>query len=237
MCTLTFIPLKDEIIFTSNRDEHVSRAQTRFPVVEEHNGSKVYFPQDPKAGGTWLASSDSQRISVLLNGAFEAHKYRPPYRKSRGIVLLETFDYSSLADFITVYTFDDLEPFTIVSYDINRADEIEELRWDGTTTHFRKLSSEEAHIWSSSQLYKKEIRDMREAWFSEFLAKHPNAKKMIHFHEFGGNTDKINKLKIDRGNGLQTISISQLIFLKEKTNFNYRNLVSGKTNDIIINKK
>ncbi len=237
MCTLTYIPLKDEVVFTSNRDEHVSRADTQFPVIEERKGSKIYFPQDPQAGGTWLASSDSQRVSILLNGAFKAHKHLPPYRKSRGIILLDTFDYPSLDEFKSSYSLADIEPFTIVSYNMHKHDIIEELRWDGENVHFKVISAKEAHIWSSAQLYSTEIRKRRETWFKTLITDEISANKLIEFHEFGEHSDQQNNIKIDRGFGFRTISISQLLVSKEKTKFNYHNLVSGIDRDITIDNK
>jgi hypothetical protein len=234
MCTLTFIPLKDQIVFTSNRDEHESRANTNFPVIDSRMGGEIFFPQDPKAGGTWLATSDSQRVSILLNGAFQAHKHRPPYRKSRGLVLLDTFDYKNLFSFKNDYTLNEIEPFTIVSYGKSLPGMIEELRWDGKQMHFDEKPSNQPHIWSSSQLYSKEIIELREKWFMDLVEEDPGAKELVHFHEFGGHKDEYNNLKIDRGNGLRTISISQIELLKEKTKFNYRNLVSNESSDIII---
>ena len=228
MCTLTYIPLKNEYIFTSNRDEHESRADTLFPVVEEREGMTIYFPQDPKAGGSWLACSNTQRIAILLNGAFEKHKHRPPYRKSRGIILLESFSYSSLYDFEKNYDLSNIEPFTLVEFDASNGGDILELRWDGKKTKMNALAADRPHIWSSAQLYSLEIRKGREEWFTDLLHEELDAEKVVHFHEFGQVMDIENNIKMDRGNGLRTISISQVIFYKEKTKFSYRNLVMDR---------
>lgn len=237
MCTLTYLPLKDEFIFTSNRDEHESRANTLFPVKEKRGDQLVYFPQDPIAGGTWLAVSNAQKLAVLLNGAYKAHKHHPPYRKSRGIVLLDLFDHESLEAFYNNYDFTEIEPFTIVDFDYTNPDSLFELRWDGIQKHFTTLDGRKAQIWSSSQLYNSEIREQREKWFEDLLVEEPNAETLSHFHEFGGKASLRDTIKMDRGNGLRTISISQLIFSKEKTKFNYRNLVSNTNDTEWIDKK
>lgn len=237
MCTLTYLPLKDEFIFTSNRDEHESRAQTLFPVVEERHNQLVYFPQDPKAGGTWIAVSNTQKLAILLNGAYKAHKHNPPYRKSRGLVLLDLFDHESLEAFYNSYNFDNIEPFTIVDFDLSNPTRLFELRWDGVKKHFSVLDGRKAQIWSSAQLYSSAIREQREKWFKELISNNPNAESLSHFHEFGGNASARNNIKMDMGNGLKTISISQLIFYKEKTKFNYRNLVADTSKIEWINKK
>ena len=234
MCTLTFLPLKNEYIFTSNRDEHDSRSDTLFPVKKDINGMQVFFPQDPKAGGTWLASSNTQRIAILLNGAFEAHKHRPPYRKSRGIVLLDSFNYPSLIEFSKQYNLNGIEPFTLIHFDRTNSDKIYELKWDGSKSTISSFSCDQAHIWSSTQLYSKEIRQVRQDWFSDLLLQDLDATKLAHFHEFGDKMDKENNIKMDRGFGLRTISISQIVITKEKTKFNYRNLIKNTNEDYWI---
>lgn len=236
MCTLTYLPLNDEFIFTSNRDEHESRAHTLFPVIEEKANQLVYFPQDPKAGGTWIATSNSQKLAVLLNGAYTSHQHQPPYRKSRGLVLLDLFEYESLEAFYSSYNFDNIEPFTIVDFDLSNPDSLFELRWDGNQKHFTTLDGRKAQIWSSAQLYSQEVREQREKWFEELLSVNPNAETLSHFHEFGGNASIRENIKMDMGNGLKTISISQLIFYKEKTKFNYQNLVDETSKVEWINK-
>lgn len=231
MCTLTYLPLKNEYIFTSNRDEHDSRSDTLFPVKKNINGMQVFFPQDPKAGGTWIASSNTQRISILLNGAFEAHKHRPPYRKSRGIILLESFNYSSLNDFSTQYDLLGIEPFTLIQFDPANSNEIFELKWDGAKSVVTPFDGDQPHIWSSTQLYSKEVRQKRQDWFSDLLLEELDASKLAHFHEFGNRMEKENNIKMDRGFGLRTISISQIVIHREKTKFNYRNLIANTNED------
>ncbi len=231
MCTLTYLPLNNEYIFTSNRDEHDSRADTLFPVAKDINGMQVFFPQDPKAGGTWIASSNTKRIAILLNGAFEAHKHRPPYRKSRGIILLDSFNYSSLHDFSTQYDLLGIEPFTLVQFDSSNSNEILELKWDGVKSIVTPFPGDQAHIWSSTQLYSKEIRQKRQDWFSDLLNEELDASKLAHFHEFGDRMEKENNIVMDRGFGLRTISISQIVINKEKTKFNYRNLIKNTNED------
>ncbi len=99
MCTVTYIsPAPGQFILTSNRDEAPSRGATRL-AVEERNGKKIIFPQDPAAGGTWIAAANNQRMVCLLNGAFEAHNRQTPYRLSRGIMVLESFTFPSATAF------------------------------------------------------------------------------------------------------------------------------------------
>jgi len=228
MCTLTYVPSKSGAIITSNRDEHEGRGDTKFPVEQKINNLKVVFPQDPKAGGTWIASASNNSVAVLLNGAFVKHKHRPPYRKSRGLVLLDFFKYQSVEDFKNHYELNDIEPFTIVSIKKNTVALVEEFRWDGKKKYLTELDAEIPHIWSSATLYSPEVILERRHWFSEMLtSENISPKKMQHFHEFGGKSDSKNNFKMDRGNGLRTISISQIKIGRQKSNFEYRNFVNN----------
>ena len=106
MCTVTFLPKGEEdFIITSNRDEDPQRA-THELTSQNLGGRLVYFPQDPKAGGTWFATDKENFTLVLLNGGFEKHSHKPPYRISRGIMLLQFFEINSVKDFVELYNFD-----------------------------------------------------------------------------------------------------------------------------------
>src|SRR3954453_15845460 len=89
MCTVTFIPLKDRVILTSNRDEKYSRRQALPPQQFTHNGGTIIYPKDADAGGTWIALNEDGNAAVLLNGAFVKHVAMPPYKQSRWQVLLD----------------------------------------------------------------------------------------------------------------------------------------------------
>ena len=91
MCTVTYIPQKNGMILTSNRDEHISRGIALYPEFYQLNDKKLAFPKDSKAGGTWFISNEQGDAGVLLNGAFEKHIPQPTYRKSRGWLLPEIF--------------------------------------------------------------------------------------------------------------------------------------------------
>ena len=186
MCTLTFVPTSNGAILTSNRDEHESRGNTLFPVEKIINNIKVVFPQDPKAGGTWIACTSDQSVAVLLNGAFKKHKHKPPYRKSRGLVLLELFKFKSLTAFSNEFDLEGIEPFTIVYFKNDANSTLNELRWDGYEKHLAKFDVNRPHIWSSASLYSPEIILERQHWFSEMLeTKELSPEQLQHFHEFG----------------------------------------------------
>lgn len=90
MCTVTFTPTKRGSYLTSNRDEHAARAKVvtlkKYP---SEVGVEFIFPQDPDAGGSWIAIKNIDGAAVLLNGASFKHIPKPPYIKSRGLVLID----------------------------------------------------------------------------------------------------------------------------------------------------
>lgn len=226
MCTLTFIHNSSGISISSNRDEHVDRGISKFPVTLQVKDQLVTFPQDPEAGGTWLAASSSKRVTVLLNGAFRKHKHLPPYRLSRGVVVLESFQYENLAQFRLHYNLTDIEPFTLVHFDLLHQ-HIEEVRWDGESTSYRTLAFNAPHIWSSATLYNDETIRERENWFKEWIQK-PNldAQQMMNFHQFGGGTLHANSITMKRNSFLKTVSISQVTACKNHFNFSHHILLN-----------
>ena len=128
MCTVTYIPQgKNEFILTQNRDESPNRPADIL-VKANRNGKEILFPQDAGAGGTWIAISDSNQLIAVLNGAFSKHSHEPPYRKSRGIMALEFFDFSDAEHFFRAFDFEGIEPFTMVIYDDGK---LFDFRWDG----------------------------------------------------------------------------------------------------------
>src|SRR5215207_9549701 len=92
MCTVTCIPAGDKIFITSNRDEKHWRSNALPPAVYAATSGNLLFPKDGDAGGTWIAAHENGNAIVFLNGGFIAHTPKPPYRKSRGLVLTNLID-------------------------------------------------------------------------------------------------------------------------------------------------
>lgn len=90
MCTVSYIPKKSAggFVLTSNRDEKVFRP-TIPPLLYELGETKLGFPKDEKAGGSWIAANNNCRLCCLLNGAFVAHEKKPHHTQSRGTILVE----------------------------------------------------------------------------------------------------------------------------------------------------
>lgn len=212
MCTVTFLPKGPQsFILTSNRDETPSRAALH-PTVYDRHGHSLWFPKEPLAGGTWIVT-DKQRFTLcLLNGAFVAHKRTPPYRISRGQMVLEFFKYADVEAFLSEYDFQGIEPFTLVLVDSQGGNKVTELVWDGVIAHTQNLDAGKAHIWSSATLYPKEIAEQRAGWFEQWLDEHSvyEQEQIIGFHKYGGRGDLWNNFVMKRGDNLQTVSITSI---------------------------
>ena len=90
------------------------------------------------------------------------------------------------------------------------------------------------HIWSSSPLYTKRMKNIREKWFSEFLEnRKPEPVKLFDFHLNTGIGNKDVDLQIDRG-FLKTVSITQATKNDDTITMKYRDLKTGNEKEIDV---
>lgn len=227
MCTVSFVSSNDTIIITSNRDEKIIRPSAIPPKNYFLNGKNIIYPKDSKAGGTWYALDENGTIVVLLNGADEKHDVKFPYRKSRGLIVLEMISSASPKDFWQEMDLDNIEPFTLVLF---QDKQLFQLRWNGIEKSAVDLEVDKNYIWSSSTLYSKEIREQRASWFYTFLANNPviTEDKMLHFHRYTERDDKEHGLIINRNNEMKTLSITQSVIEKNKVIINHLDLIAAK---------
>ncbi len=223
-------------MITSNRDEKVLRPNAIEPRNYLINNKNIIFPKDAKAGGTWFAVDENGTILVLLNGANEKHQVQSPYRKSRGLIVLDIISSTSPKDFWQEINLQKIEPFTLVLYQYQ---ELFQLRWDGIQKETTALDITKNHIWSSATLYPKEIRENRAHWFHTFLDSNSmvSEKEMYHFHRYTKEENQENGLVINRNNEMKTLSITQSVIEKNKVAILYYDLIAQKeieTSFIII---
>lgn len=226
MCTVTFLPVKDRVFITSNRDEQVLRAPASFPEVQKMSTGKVLFPRDGAAGGTWIGLHNNGNAMVLLNGAYEKHHHNPPYRKSRGLIFLDVFDSKSPAQKFKETDLDNIEPFTLVIWSDGS---LWEARWDGTAANVRQMVATIPHIWSSVTLYDKQVIDKRRGWFDEWLREHTDItpESIRQFHEFGGEGDERIDLRMNRDGILKTVSITGIELMHDRSVMYYKDMLTG----------
>ncbi len=232
MCTVTFLPLgKSNFILTSNRDEQKERA-TLFPKKYIEDNVELVFPKDKLAGGTWIGVSSKKRLVCVLNGAYENHKKRNSYKKSRGLIAKEILKDENFTTYIENLDLEGIEPFTLIIVDWNASLNLYELIWDEQQKRFSKLKNE-PKIWSSSTLYSNKIREMRKKWFKDWIENNEFLSETIlafHSSEIG---DKEQAILMKRPT-VETVSITSI--KKEGTivEMNYNDVVHSKSTTLVI---
>jgi hypothetical protein len=208
---------------TSNRDE-------------KHWRSNALSP----AGGTWIAAHENGNAIVFLNGGFIRHTPQPPYRKSRGLILLDLLNTPNPVMAFTSGTLHQIEPFTAVIWS---SGQLFECRWDGQQKHTAGLSATQPHIWSSATLYDEAVVEKRKSWFTKWLqqcrkAGQPSPDDILHFHQFTGDGDTHNDLRMNRNGQVFTVSVTLLALTDEMTQMHYLDLKNNTafTQNLIVEK-
>ena len=207
MCTVTFIPSGKGIYITSNRDEKFWRAAAVPPDIYSFSSGKVIFPKDGNAGGSWFAIHENGNAVIFLNGGFVWHNSQPPYRKSRGLILLDLINHESPLQIFENILLEEIEPFTAVIWENER---LFECRWDGRKKYKDNLPENVPYIWSSATLYDEEVVTKRKLWFQEWIHMHdsPTQEEIMHFHQFTGDGDQHNDLMMNRDGKVFTVSVT-----------------------------
>ena len=221
MCTVTYIPAGDGAFITSNRDEQRGRTPALAPSLYPMTTGRILFPKDSQAGGTWFAVHENGNILVLLNGAKHRHQPAPPYRKSRGLILLELADSDQPLHRFSTTDLREIEPFTLV---LQTAGQLHECCWDGSRKYHSRADASLPHIWSSVTLYDAATIARRKTLFEEWLRANPSPdqEKILHFHQFAGDSGASHPsiqlfaapsddLPADPGSQVLTVSITSCI--------------------------
>lgn len=228
MCTVTFIPAADRVYLTSNRDEKQGRSPAMAPAVYDFPSGKILFPKDADAGGTWIAAHENGNAIVFLNGGWICHTPQPPYRKSRGLILLDLINSAMPYHSFLSLPLNNIEPFTAVIWEDGR---LYECRWDGTQKYEKVLDATMPHIWSSVTLYNEEVINKRRRWFESWLRGQeiPLQEEILHFHQFTGDGDERNDLMMNRDGKVFTVSVTSLAITGHAIDIHYLDLKNNQT--------
>lgn len=234
MCTVTFIPAPGGPLITSNRDEQRTRPPAIEPACYAGQTGGLLFPKDARAGGTWFVAHENGTVLVLLNGSSEQHIPQPPYRKSRGAVLLELADSQNSLQTFKNLNLNDIQPFTLILLEVeagsHKAQSLFECRWDGKNKTHTLLDASLPHIWSSVTLYDPPTIQKRRSWFEKWLSLNPapEQKDVLEFHRSTGDGDPSIALLMNREDKVLTVSTTSLQVGDGPIRMYYRDLLSGR---------
>jgi hypothetical protein len=230
MCTVTLVPNGNTNFYlTSNRDEAPNRT-TLPPRFYNLGATKLLFPKDEVAGGSWIGVSEKQRVLCVLNGGFVMHKRKASYRLSRGVVLKDLLVAKSLVNAIESYNLEGVEPFTLVIAEWDKTLKFMELVWDGAKKHLSDLPLA-PKFWSSSSLYTTEMKNERLQWFNDFKETNPlTSKSILEFHKTAGKGNMDHGVIMDRG-FVKTTSITQIVKVDAEVSMHFENLQTKINSD------
>jgi uncharacterized protein with NRDE domain len=237
MCTVSFIPGKDNFYLTSNRDEKQWRKPALMPQLHLFQNCEMIFPKDGDAGGTWITLCGNGNAGVLLNGAFKNHIKKEKYRKSRGLIFLEIMDNENPVQNFKRHLLKGIEPFTMIIW---QGSCLYECRWDEQENkHCCPLSVQRPYIWSSSTLYTEATRIKRKTWFTDWLKKSssPEQQHVIDFHRFAGEGNKETDLMMNRDGQVSTVSVTSVALNRFKGSIFYTDVATGyeSTSELFFN--
>ena len=233
MCTLTYIPTREGYIFTHNRDERNNRPTSKTFIKKRLGTRSIFYPEDLEAHGSWIAFADDDTSACLLNGGAKTYIRKIPYRKSRGLVVLESFEYPDPNEFMDQYDFHDIEPFTLL---IKHANGLFQITHDEDSTELLQHDTSKTNIWSSTTLYTPEVRQKRERWFSSWISKSPELSptNVQAFHQSAGDGDSENDLVMSRWGILQTLSITQIASTTNSALLTYRDFIQNSLDKLQV---
>lgn len=205
MCTVIFIPGKNQQHFASLRDENTDRPLAFAPDL--HTEGKITFlaPKDAKAGGTWVGVNEMGCVIILLNGGFEKHIVSGPYQKSRGLIVSELLISESPVVQWNAMQLKEIEPFTLVIW---YKENLFQLVWTGEEKKQIQLNEQIQHIWSSSTLYDSGVKENRKKLFERWIENNHAISMETLMSFFLSEADAENGFIINRDEKIKTQSFS-----------------------------
>lgn len=212
------MPSSKGAYFASLRDENPQRLKSSIPITTEKSGMKFLSPLDPLGGGTWIGVNMKGCVIILLNGAFENHKRKSDYPKSRGLIVTELLSTEMPVVEWSLMDLDHIEPFTLLVW---TEEKLFQLVWDGEEKHRILKDHRQAHIWSSSTLYNIEAKTIREKCFQNWIAMNPPISKLTVLDFFKSFTDNKIGFIMNRNGVVQTLSYSFVALHHHRAEMDY----------------
>lgn len=219
MCTVIYIPVKEGILFLSNRDESPERPMALAPEIYSTDEIKYICPIDPQGGGTWVGANGNGDVIILLNGGYEKHVRKESYVRSRGLIVKELLAKPMPVIQFSLLNLNGIEPFTLIIWSEGN---LFQLVWDGANKHRAILSPKEAHIFSSAPLYPIEVREMRRIKFTSWLQTqaNPDAASLLEF--ILSDQEPQHGFIMNRNEKVKTLSTTVLQYSSNEVCFQYK---------------
>lgn len=151
MCTVTWSHDHAGYTVWFNRDEQRTRPPAQPPHEHHVNGVAFLSPLDPQGGGTWLAVNEFGLTVGVLNYYAAGLRARSATPRSRGLLVRDLAQASSLPDLWSRLAGQELAhypPFVLLG--VSPAGEVESLRWDGRQRESRALTDADRPVSTSS---------------------------------------------------------------------------------------
>lgn len=232
MCTVTYVPNRTGFTLTHNRDEAPARSAVSITHHNHHPDEQIVFPRDSRAGGTWFAIAESDKTVCLLNGAFVRHQHHPPYRRSRGLMVLDFFNYQNPDHFFHEYNLEGMEPFTLI---YAKPGVLTEMRWDEHQRHITHLPPDQPGFWCSSTLYPPDMQLKRKMVFTSWLQKNTRhaPRDIMRLHLNGTVNDPANNFVMMRER-VRTVSITQVVHQKKYARMKFLELMENNKDERLV---
>ena len=233
MCSLTYIAQENTFTFTHSRDEDRERPASSSIQQRQVGEQALYFPQDQRASGTWMALSSRGVTACLLNGGRISYQRRPNYHYSRGNSIPALFQYDGdIQYFRNDFNFRDYEPFTLI---VKGEGRLWALYHDPKEDELQEYDPLGAHIWSSTRLYGEPERSRRSADFFRWLRleNQRSASSLMRLHLQGNASYSIKGFLMNREE-LATVSLTQVTTDADQGSIYYRQLLKGTEDQVNI---
>ncbi|MGB6092131.1 MAG: NRDE family protein [Moheibacter sp.] len=212
MCIVSiFSKDNGDFLLTHNRDESRLRPFSNQVHNSEYHQKKWIGPVDLVSGGTWIYYS-LKYAACILNGGYVKHSHRPPYRMSRGLLILELLRYNSIDQFISVTDLEGIEPFTMMMLNMNSTEK-KILVWNGSQRFVEDRSSEQLIVRSSTPLYTVQEKSVHYNSFEEI--ENPTPERVFELH------DHLKMLPNHQFETVQTTSITQISHQHHQTDLKF----------------
>jgi len=184
VCTVSWIHRKDGYLLLFNRDELRTRKPALSPRLHQRNGVAFIAPLDGDHGGSWIVVNQFGITLCLLNRFDDLSGETIRDHTSRGLLLHELIDCSSLR--MLTQRVDDAKcsrfrPFTLVALVTGRSAMV--IEWTGSET-VTKSHAENLMPITSSSLRERNVVQERKGQFREMVLERSRVDddQLFEFH-------------------------------------------------------